>query len=85
MVVATRPKLERPRPKPVTKSRHQSHRVSASHISEVLAVCPHCSNAQPLSLSRGELVATRKYLQIGNRVYHDCGSASPCRLHVNWY
>lgn len=49
---------------------------------EVLAYCPECKAHQTVmvSMETGEMQWTRKFVQVGNRVWHDCGSKQPCKL-----
>ena len=47
---------------------------------EMVAFCPECKAFETLWFSGDEMVHTRKYVQIGQRVYHDCGSRKPCQL-----
>ena len=48
---------------------------------EVIAVCPKCKTLETLWLSGGLLVPTRKFRQIRNKVYHDCGADEPCSFY----
>ena len=48
---------------------------------EVMAHCPVCKAFQTLWLTNGRLMATRKFRQDGNRIYHDCGSIKPCQIY----
>jgi hypothetical protein len=50
---------------------------------EVMAFCPSCKAFETIWFSNGTLNQTRKFMQSGNHVYHDCGSNEPCRLHIN--
>ena len=50
-------------------------------IDEVIIVCPKCKTLETLWFSRGVLVPTRKFRQMGSQVYHDCGSTEPCCLY----
>lgn len=55
---------------------------AAASLDEVIAVCPKCKTLETLWLSAGFLVPTRKFRQMGNKVYHDCGSIEPvCFYH----
>jgi hypothetical protein len=49
---------------------------------EMMAYCPGCKAFQTVWLSGGTLTTTRKFTQIGNRIYHNCGSGQPCRLYL---
>ncbi|MFC1921043.1 hypothetical protein ACFLYQ_04895 [Chloroflexota bacterium] len=48
---------------------------------EVIAVCPGCKAIQNLLLVNGNMLATRKFMQLKNLVYHDCGSNEPCHIY----
>jgi len=50
---------------------------------EVMAFCQSCKAFEAIWFSIGILNQTRKFMQSGNHVYHDCGSNEPCRLHIN--
>jgi hypothetical protein len=51
---------------------------------EVVAICPKCKALQTIWVNDGVLMSTRKFAQVGGRIYHDCGSAQPCRLYHSW-
>ena len=55
-------------------------RISPTDMDELVAFCPNCKAFETLWFSDDSLVPTRKFLQIGRRVYHDCGSDEACRL-----
>ena len=55
-------------------------RISPTEMDELVAFCPKCKAFETLWFSDENLVPTRKYLQVGQRVYHDCGSDEACRL-----
>ncbi len=48
---------------------------------EVMAFCPQCKALQTVWLDGGALMSTRKFIQVGKNVYHNCGSNQPCRLY----
>jgi len=48
---------------------------------EVVVLCPGCKALQTLQVMGDSILPTRKYYQKGRQVYHDCGSAQPCRLY----
>lgn len=48
---------------------------------EVVAFCPKCLTLETLLLSDKRLMPTQKFRQLGNRIYHACGSPQPCRLY----
>jgi hypothetical protein len=49
---------------------------------EVMAFCPSCKAFETIWFSNGTLNQTRKFIQSGNHIFHDCGSNEPCRLHL---
>ncbi|MBI4188034.1 MAG: hypothetical protein HY529_02395 [Chloroflexi bacterium] len=51
---------------------------------EAVVFCPHCKALQTVWISGSELLPTRKFNQVGNDIYHDCGSSQPCRLYWAW-
>jgi hypothetical protein len=48
---------------------------------EVVVSCPNCTALQTLWFAEGRLTPTRKFTQSADEVFHDCGSAQPCRLY----
>lgn len=50
---------------------------------EAVAVCPQCKALQTVWIDGNTLMPTRKFIQEGSRIYHDCGSRRPCRLYVS--
>ena len=48
---------------------------------DVLAQCPKCKTVETLQFIGGRLLRSRKFFEKEGKVYHDCGSALPCRLH----
>ena len=50
---------------------------------EVMALCPTCKAFQTIWFTNGVLNQTRKFIQNGNHIYHDCGSSEPCSLYVS--
>jgi len=48
---------------------------------EVVVLCPRCKALQTLQVVGDSILPTRKYIQKGTQVYHDCGSTQPCRLY----
>jgi hypothetical protein len=50
---------------------------------EVVVFCPGCKALQTVQISGDKLVPTRKFIQEGPYIYHDCGSIKPCRLYQN--
>ncbi len=51
---------------------------------EVAVFCPSCKAFQTVWVSNARLMPTRKFIQEGNHIYHDCGSSQPCRLFPVW-
>ncbi len=50
---------------------------------DVVAFCPRCKALQTIHIEGTALTPTRKFTQVGSRIYHDCGSVQPCRLYYN--
>jgi hypothetical protein len=48
---------------------------------DVLAQCPKCKTVETLQFVGQTMSPARKFSQKDGRVYHDCGSDKPCRLH----
>lgn len=48
---------------------------------EVVVLCPKCKALQTIQVAGDSILPTRKYVQRGRQIYHDCGSAQPCRLY----
>jgi hypothetical protein len=48
---------------------------------ELLAQCPKCKTMETLQFVGSTLLRCRKFRQENGRIYHDCGSDQPCRLH----
>ncbi len=50
---------------------------------EMMAFCPGCKAIQTIWLDGDRLMLTRKFTQVGNKIYHNCSSGQPCRLYQN--
>lgn len=50
-------------------------------LDEVVVFCPNCKTLETLTFSRNRLTANRKFIQSNSHIYHNCGSAEPCRLY----
>jgi hypothetical protein len=50
---------------------------------DLVAYCPGCKAMQTIQISDKHLAPTRKFIQVGPYIYHDCGSQKPCRLYQN--
>jgi len=48
---------------------------------DVLVQCPKCKTMETLQFIGPTLLRCRKFYQKDGRIYHDCGSDRPCRLH----
>jgi transcription elongation factor Elf1 len=48
---------------------------------EFIIFCPKCNAFETVCLVEDMLVPTKKYIQVGTRIYHDCGSDKPCYLY----
>lgn len=55
-----------------------------AEATEVMAFCPGCKAFQTVWLDGGRLMSTRRFIQQGNQVYHNCGSDQPCHLYYSW-
>ena len=62
-----------------TSKRAVAHALTG--MREIVVFCPVCKALEVLSFNDGWLMETRKFTQIGDGVYHDCGSSEPCRLY----
>jgi phage FluMu protein Com len=62
-------------------SRTRTKKLSPLEIRELAVFCPKCKDLEVLWFVNGQLVQTRKFTQYGEKVYHDCGSETPCRLY----
>ncbi|MBI4284636.1 MAG: hypothetical protein HY670_01890 [Chloroflexi bacterium] len=47
---------------------------------EYVVYCRHCKTFETVWFTDNGLVQTRKFHQVDNLVYHDCGAKEPCRL-----
>jgi hypothetical protein len=50
---------------------------------EVMVFCPACKTFETIWINNSRLNQTRRFAQIGGRIYHDCSSNEPCRLYAN--
>lgn len=57
-------------------------RVDDGFPEELLIFCPTCKALDVIRFDRQTPIPTRKFAQRAGRVYHDCGSTQPCRLHM---
>ncbi len=48
---------------------------------EFVVICPKCKTIETLLFSGGHLLENRKFSERNGSVYHDCGSAAPCRCY----
>ncbi len=48
---------------------------------DLIAYCPGCKALETVSVSSQGLLATGRFVQRGGKVYHHCGSETPCRLY----
>jgi hypothetical protein len=62
-------------------SKKEIERRIATEPNDFTILCPKCYAFETVSLIEGTLVRTKKFSQIGPRIYHDCGSNEPCRLY----
>ncbi len=50
-------------------------------VREFMVFCPGCKALEMLSFNNGWLMQTRKFNQMGEQVFHDCGTVEPCRVY----
>ena len=48
---------------------------------DIVAFCPTCKAMETVSITSQGVVASRKFVEKGGSVFHDCGSKVPCRLY----
>jgi hypothetical protein len=56
-------------------------RIASIEPTELVVFCPGCKALETVYFSEGRLVATRKFAQKTDGIYHACGSNEPCRLY----
>lgn len=67
---------------PSILARNNLHKVRfAPTPYDILAQCPKCKTVETLQFVGRTLIPSRKFRQVEGRIYHDCGSLQPCRLH----
>lgn len=66
--------------RPQTRSLNRTAVRFFPDVNELLAFCPGCKTLETLWFNNGWLMQTRKFNQRGEQVFHDCGTAQPCRL-----
>lgn len=55
-------------------------RLNGARMRTVMAHCPGCKEVATIDVIGAAMVPTRKFRQVGGKVFHDCGSELPCRL-----
>ncbi len=48
---------------------------------ELMAFCPGYRTLETLAFTKKGPLPTRKFCQLGNSIYHNCGAGKPCRLY----
>lgn len=48
--------------------------MAKAKVRELVASCPHCRTFETLLFRGEELVPTKRFMQRGDLIYHDCGS-----------
>ena len=48
---------------------------------DIVILCPVCKAMQTVTIIGDIIQPTRKFRQIGDRIYHDCSTDQPCRLY----
>jgi len=56
------------------------HRI-ATEPNEFMIFCPKCDAFETVCLIDDMLIPTKKFSQVGARIYHDCGSDTSCHLY----
>lgn len=64
------------------RASHLKESTYTGESTEMMAYCPGCKALQTIWLNGDRLMTTRKFTQVGNYIYHNCGSGQPCRLFV---
>jgi hypothetical protein len=59
-------------------------KTSVTEPVEVMAFCPGCKAFQTVWLNGNTLMSTRRFIQEGNQIYHNCGSDQACHLYFSW-
>ena len=67
-----------PRPAPRPPAPDRGHYLPT--VSDASVQCPKCKAIQTVSFIGDTMIRTRKFSQKDGKVYHDCGSISPCLL-----
>ena len=49
---------------------------------ELLISCPSCKALDVIRFDHEIPIPSRKFTHRAGRFYHDCGSRTPCRLHI---
>ena len=48
---------------------------------EATIFCPACMTFETVWFLNGKLGMTRKFVQVDDRLYHDCGTSRPCLVY----
>jgi hypothetical protein len=64
-----------------TKTRKVLWRIDDVAPEELLVFCPGCKTLEVVRFSSEGLIATRKFTQRADKVFHSCDSGAACRLH----
>ena len=54
---------------------------SLPDVNELVVFCPGCKTLVTLWFNNSGLMPSRKFIQQGEQVFHDCGTPEPCRLY----
>ena len=73
-----------PSPKTVAADK-EVQRSTVSSMDEFVAYCPKCKTFETLWFEGNVLMQTRKFSQVGSKIYHHCGSSQPCRLLPSFF
>jgi hypothetical protein len=67
-------------PRKCHSTKEIGHRISTVP-NEFIIFCPKCGTFETVCLIEDRLVPTKKFSQVGDGIYHDCGSSEPCYLY----
>ncbi len=59
----------------------QVKRINYRREYELIAMCPVCKAIETIYFSGGQLISTRKFVQVNDYIFHDCNLSKPCRLY----
>lgn len=63
---------------PQTQCLYRTAVHSMPDVHELVSFCPECKTLETMWFDVGWLMQTRKLIQQGERLFHDCGTPEPC-------